>query len=49
MDSPYYDLLRIYANELDREGHSAHSILAFSFGDKHILDCDPSAVSKTLP
>jgi SIR2-like domain len=37
MDSPYYDLLRIYANELDREG-TLLIAFGFSFGDKHILD-----------
>jgi hypothetical protein len=37
MDSTYYELLRIYANELDREGTLLVSF-GFSFGDKHILD-----------
>jgi hypothetical protein len=37
MDDPYYELLRIYANELDREGTLLVSF-GFSFGDKHILD-----------
>lgn len=37
MDNPYYELLRIYANELDREG-TLLVAFGFSFGDKHILD-----------
>ena len=37
MDNPYYELLRIYANELDREG-TLLIAFGFSFGDKHILD-----------
>jgi hypothetical protein len=37
MDSTYYELLRIYANELDREG-TLLVAFGFSFGDKHILD-----------
>jgi hypothetical protein len=37
MDSTYYELLRIYNNELDREGTLLVSF-GFSFGDKHILD-----------
>ena len=37
LDSTYYELLRIYANELDREGTLLVSF-GFSFGDKHILD-----------
>jgi len=36
MDSTYYELLRIYANELDREGTLLVSF-GFSFGDSHIL------------
>jgi hypothetical protein len=36
MDSTYYELLRIYANELDREGTLLVSF-GFSFGDRHIL------------
>ena len=32
MDSTYYELLRIYANELDREGTLLVSF-GFSFGD----------------
>lgn len=36
MDSTYYELLRIYANELDREGTLLVSF-GFSFGDAHIL------------
>jgi len=37
LDRTYYDLLRIYANELDRE-NSALITFGFSFGDEHILD-----------
>ena len=37
MDNPYYELLRLYANELDREGVVLIAF-GFSFGDKHILD-----------
>jgi hypothetical protein len=37
MDNPYYELLRIYANEMDREG-TLLIAFGFSFGDKHILD-----------
>ena len=36
MDGTYYELLRIYANELDREGTLLVSF-GFSFGDSHIL------------
>lgn len=36
MDSTYYELLRIYNNELDREGTLLVSF-GFSFGDSHIL------------
>jgi hypothetical protein len=36
MDSTYYELLRIFANELDREGTLLVSF-GFSFGDSHIL------------
>jgi hypothetical protein len=37
MDGTYYELLRIYANELDREG-TLLVAFGFSFGDKHIFD-----------
>ena len=37
MDNPYYEILRLYANELDREGVLLVAF-GFSFGDKHILD-----------
>lgn len=37
MDNPYYELLRLYANEMDREGVVLIAF-GFSFGDKHILD-----------
>jgi hypothetical protein len=37
MDDPYYELLRIYANEMDREG-TLLIAFGFSFGDKHILE-----------
>jgi hypothetical protein len=36
MDSTYYELLRIYANELDRENTLLFAF-GFSFGDDHIL------------
>ncbi|GFE87808.1 SIR2 family protein [Steroidobacter agaridevorans] len=36
MESTYYELLRIYANELDREGTLLIGF-GFSFGDEHIL------------
>jgi len=36
MDDTYYELLRIYNNELDREGTLLVSF-GFSFGDRHIL------------
>src|SRR5690242_19589743 len=36
MDSTYYELLRIYANELDREGTLLVSF-GFSYGDSRIL------------
>jgi hypothetical protein len=36
MDSTYYELLRIYANELDRE-NALLIAFGFSFGDDHIL------------
>jgi hypothetical protein len=36
MESTYYELLRIYANELDREGTLLVSF-GFSYGDEHIL------------
>jgi hypothetical protein len=37
MDRTYYELLRIYANELDRE-NTLLVAFGFSFGDEHILD-----------
>lgn len=37
MDRTYYDLLRIYANELDRE-NALLVVFGFSFGDEHIRD-----------
>lgn len=37
MDRTYYELLRIYANELDRENSLLVSF-GFSFGDEHIRD-----------
>ena len=43
MDSTYYELLRIYANELDREGTLLVSF-GFSFGDSHILDITKRAL-----
>ncbi len=43
MDPTYYELLRIYANELDREGTLLVSF-GFSFGDSHILDITKRAL-----
>lgn len=43
MDSTYYELLRIYNNELDREGTLLISF-GFSFGDSHILDITKRAL-----
>ena len=43
MDSTYYELLRIYANELDREGTLLVSF-GFSFGDSHIRDITKRAL-----
>ena len=43
MDGTYYELLRIYANELDREG-TLLVAFGFSFGDKHILDITKRAL-----
>lgn len=37
MDRTYYDLLRIYANTLDRE-NTVLLVFGFSFGDEHIRD-----------
>jgi len=37
MDRTYYDLLRIYANSLDRE-NTVLIVFGFSFGDEHIRD-----------
>jgi hypothetical protein len=43
MDSTYYELLRIYNNELDREGTLLVSF-GFSFGDSHILSITKRAL-----
>jgi len=43
MDSTYYELLRIYNNELDRENTLLIS-LGFSFGDEHILNITKRAL-----
>jgi len=43
LDRTYYDLLRIYANELDRE-NTALMALGFSFGDAHLLDITTRAL-----
>jgi hypothetical protein len=43
LDRTYYDLLRIYANELDRENALLLSF-GFSFGDAHILDITKRAL-----
>jgi len=37
LNQTYYDLLRIYANELEKE-NSVLFVLGFSFSDKHIRD-----------
>jgi hypothetical protein len=37
LDRTYYDLLRIFANELDRE-NALLVVFGFSFGDEHIRD-----------
>lgn len=43
MESTYYELLRIYNNELDREGTLLVSF-GFSFGDSHILNITKRAL-----
>lgn len=43
MDRTYYELLRIYANELDRENTLLLSF-GFSFGDEHIRDITKRAL-----
>lgn len=43
MDRTYYELLRIYANELDRE-NALLVAFGFSFGDQHILDITKRAL-----
>lgn len=43
LDRTYYDLLRIYANELDRE-NTVLMALGFSFGDVHLLDLTSRAL-----
>lgn len=43
MDRTYYDLLRIYANELDKENTLLISF-GFSFEDEHILDISKRAL-----
>ncbi len=43
MDRTYYELLRIYANELDRE-NTLLVAFGFSFGDEHILDITKRAL-----
>jgi len=43
LDRTYYDLLRIYANTLDRENTLLLSF-GFSFGDEHILDITKRAL-----
>jgi hypothetical protein len=37
IDQTYYDLLRLYANELDKE-NALLCVFGFSFADEHILD-----------
>jgi hypothetical protein len=37
LESVYYDLLRVFANELDKEG-ALLVVFGFSFGDSHIYD-----------
>jgi len=43
MDRTYYELLRIYANELDRE-NALLVAFGFSFGDEHIRDITARAL-----
>ena len=43
MDRTYYDLLRIYANELDRE-NALLIVFGFSFADEHIRDITTRAL-----
>lgn len=43
MDRTYYDLLRIYANALDRE-NTVLIVFGFSFGDEHIRDITTRAL-----
>jgi hypothetical protein len=43
LDSTYYELLRIYSNELDREG-TLLIAFGFSFGDEHILSITKRAL-----
>lgn len=43
MERNYYDLLRIYANELDRE-NALLVAFGFSFGDEHIFDITERAL-----
>jgi hypothetical protein len=43
MDSTYYELLRIYSNELDREG-TLLVAFGFSFGDEHLLSVTKRAL-----
>lgn len=43
MDIAYYDLLRIYSNELDRE-NAVLIVIGFSFSDEHIRDITKRAL-----
>jgi len=43
LDRTYYELLRIYANELDRE-NTILIAFGFSFGDAHLLDITKRAL-----
>lgn len=43
LDRWYYDLLRIYSNELDKEG-TLLLVFGFSFGDEHLLDITKRAL-----
>ena len=43
LEQSYYDLLRIYANELDRN-NSLLLVFGFSFADEHILELTKRAI-----
>ena len=43
LEQSYYDLLRIYANELDRN-NALLLVFGFSFADEHILELTKRAI-----